>query len=45
MKRLRAELTYANVISTLALFLAVAGGGAFAASSIAGSSTPASLKL
>jgi hypothetical protein len=32
MKRLRAKLTYANVISTLALFLVLAGGTAFAAS-------------
>jgi hypothetical protein len=31
MKRLRSKLTYANVISTLALFLVVAGGSAFAA--------------
>jgi hypothetical protein len=44
MKRLRVELTYANVISTLALFLAVAGGGAFAASTV-GSSAPATLRL
>jgi hypothetical protein len=32
MKRLRSKLTYANVISTVALFLVVAGGTAFAAS-------------
>lgn len=31
MKRLRGRLTYANVISTIALFLALAGGTAFAA--------------
>ena len=31
MKRLRGKLTYANVISTLALFLVLAGGSAFAA--------------
>jgi hypothetical protein len=31
MKRLRARLTYANVVSTLALFLVLAGGTAFAA--------------
>lgn len=31
MKRLRSRLTYANVISTLALFLVLAGGTAFAA--------------
>jgi phage repressor protein C with HTH and peptisase S24 domain len=31
MKRLRSKLTYANVISTLALFLVLAGGTAFAA--------------
>ena len=31
MKRLRSKLTYANVISTLALFLVLAGGSAFAA--------------
>jgi hypothetical protein len=34
MKRLRSKLTYANVISTLALFLALSGGVAFAASKI-----------
>jgi hypothetical protein len=34
MKRLRSKLTYANVISTLALFLALGGGAAFAASKI-----------
>ncbi|MBS1878761.1 MAG: hypothetical protein JST31_04560 [Actinobacteria bacterium] len=32
MKRLRSKLTYANVVSTLALFLILAGGTAFAAS-------------
>ncbi|HEY1854665.1 MAG TPA: hypothetical protein VGG40_08760 [Solirubrobacterales bacterium] len=32
MKRLRCKLTYANVISTMALFLVLAGGTAFAAS-------------
>ena len=32
MKRLRGKLTYANVVATLALFLALAGGTAFAAS-------------
>jgi hypothetical protein len=31
MKRLRGSLTYANVISTIALFLVLAGGTAFAA--------------
>jgi hypothetical protein len=31
MKRVRSKLTYANVISTLALFLVLAGGTAFAA--------------
>lgn len=31
-KRLRPRLTYANVIATLALFLAVSGGAAYAAS-------------
>lgn len=31
MKRIRAHLTYANVIATLALFLVLAGGTAFAA--------------
>jgi len=31
MKRLRGKLTYANVISTLCLFLLLGGGGAFAA--------------
>ena len=31
MERLRSKLTYANVISTLVLFLVVAGGSAFAA--------------
>jgi hypothetical protein len=31
MKRLRSKLTYSNVISTLALFLVLAGGTAFAA--------------
>jgi hypothetical protein len=32
LKRLRSKLTYANVISTIALFLVLAGGSAFAAS-------------
>jgi hypothetical protein len=31
MKRIRAHLSYANVLATLALFIAVAGGTAFAA--------------
>ena len=35
MTRLRSRLTYANVVSTLCLFLLVAGGGAFAASKLA----------
>jgi hypothetical protein len=35
MKRLRSKLTYANVISTLALFLVIAGGSAFAAGKLA----------
>jgi hypothetical protein len=35
MKRLRAKLTYANVVATLALFLVIAGGSAFAASRLA----------
>jgi hypothetical protein len=34
MKRLRSKLTYANVISTLCLFLLVGGGTAFAASQL-----------
>lgn len=34
MKRLRPRLTYANVIATLALFLAVSGGAAYAASQL-----------
>jgi hypothetical protein len=33
-KRLRPRLTYANVIATLALFLALGGGAAFAASQL-----------
>jgi hypothetical protein len=33
-KRLRPRLTYANVIATLALFLALGGGAAFAASTM-----------
>ena len=32
MKRLRSKLTYANVVASLALFIALAGGTAFAAS-------------
>jgi hypothetical protein len=44
MQRFRGKLTYANVISTLALILAVGGGTAYAASS-AGSSSSAALKL
>ncbi len=44
MNRLPNKLTYANVISTLALIFAVGGATAFAASN-AGSSTPAKLKL
>jgi len=31
MMRLRSKLTYANVVATLALFLVIGGGGAFAA--------------
>ena len=34
MKRLRSNVTYANVVATLALFLAVAGGSAFAATQL-----------
>jgi hypothetical protein len=32
MRRFRSKLTYANVISTIAVFLVVSGGTAFAAS-------------
>lgn len=32
MARLRGKLTYSNIVATLALFLALAGGTAFAAS-------------
>lgn len=35
MKRIRPRLSYANVISTLALFLVVAGGSALAATQLA----------
>lgn len=35
MKQLRAKLTYANVVSTLCLFLLVGGGAAFAANQLA----------
>jgi hypothetical protein len=35
MKRLRSKLTYGNVVATLALFLVLAGGSAFAASKLA----------
>lgn len=41
MKRLRSKLTYANVVSTLALFLVVAGGSAFAAANLAKNSVGA----
>ena len=34
MRRIRARFTYANVVATLALFVALAGGTAFAASRI-----------
>ena len=34
MKRLRPKLTYANVVATLALFIAVGGASAFAASQL-----------
>jgi Collagen triple helix repeat (20 copies) len=34
--RLRARLTYSNVVATLALFLALGGGGAYAATQITG---------
>jgi hypothetical protein len=34
MDRIRPRLTYANVVSTLALFAAIAGGGAYAAGKI-----------
>ena len=44
MKRLRAKLSYANVISTLALVLAVGGGTAYAASA-GGSASAGTLKL
>jgi hypothetical protein len=43
MKRLLSQLTYANVISTMALILALGGATAFAASG--GGSSPAKLKL
>jgi hypothetical protein len=43
MNRPLGKLTYANVVSTLALFLVVAGGGAFAASK--GSSGAAAVRL
>ena len=36
MRNLRSHLTYANVVSTLALFAVLAGGGAYAASKIGG---------
>jgi hypothetical protein len=51
MKRLRSKLTYANVTATLALFLALAGGTAYAAGKIqssdiaAGAVTTANLAL
>lgn len=41
MKRLRSQLTYANVVATLALFLVVAGGSALAASRLANNSVGA----
>jgi hypothetical protein len=34
MNRLRSKLTYANVVATVALFLVIAGGSAFAASNV-----------
>jgi hypothetical protein len=34
MKRLRGQLTYANVMATIAVFLVLAGGTAFAATQI-----------
>src|SRR5213075_3239025 len=34
MRRLRSHVTYANVMSTLAVFLAVGGGAAYAANTI-----------
>ena len=45
MKRLRPKLTYANVVATLALFVAVGGASAFAASQLAKNSVgPKQLK-
>jgi hypothetical protein len=44
MKRLRSKLTYANVISTLALFLVLAGGSALAAGKL-GKNTVGSRQL
>lgn len=41
MQRFKSKLTYANVISTIALFLVLAGGTAFAASQWARESIPA----
>ncbi|MBS1881683.1 MAG: collagen-like protein [Actinobacteria bacterium] len=38
MKRIQGRLTYANVVSTLALFLVLAGGSAFAASKLGANS-------
>ncbi len=35
MKRVRVKLTYANVVATLALFIAIGGASAFAASQLA----------
>jgi hypothetical protein len=34
MRRARARLTYANVVATIALFLALGGGAVFAAAKI-----------
>jgi hypothetical protein len=45
MRRIRRHLTYANVISTLALFLVVAGGTALAATMITSNSQAASFTV
>lgn len=45
MNRLLGKLTYANVVSTLALILAVSGATAYAASTDGSAATPATLKL
>ena len=42
MRRLSGQLTYANAVATLALFIAIGGASAFAATQLAKNTAPSS---